>query len=135
MAANKTYNTSKALTTTTTVNILNPGTTTGGTPALTVNLRIVVKHIRATNTTNANINVAMWKGATGANAVGTEYGFGGVATAGALNAGTGTTIPANDSRDYYPAANGMIFETTDFLVAGASAAGVTLDIEGEIGLA
>jgi hypothetical protein len=135
MAQNKTYNRSFPLTTNTATNIINPGTTTGGTPALTANLRILIRHIRITNTNSVAINVALWKGLTVANTVGTEYGFGGTATAGALDANKGTTVPANSSVDYYPGGQGMIFETTDFLVGGASAAGCTLDAEGEIGLA
>ncbi len=135
MAANKPFNLNVALTTTTTTNILNPGTTTGGTGmgSLNGNLYFIVTHIRLVNKTNAAAFCALWKGATGANTAGTEFAFAGAATAGALNANTGVSVPANSYVDWY---GRVPFYTADFLVGGcATATAVTLNLEGEIGVA
>lgn len=138
MPAMKGYSRVVALSTTTTTNLINPGTTTGGvgtTAAPNANLLVLLTHIRIVNTTNAAKFVALWKGATGGNAVGTEFEFGGTATAGALDANTGATVPANSYIDAYPGGPGQIFTTSDFLVGGASAAGCTFIAEGYIGVA
>lgn len=121
-----------ALTTTTTTNILNPPTLTGGTgmPGTTVNTYLLLKHIRVTNKTNAAANFALWIGATGANAAGTEAMAGGAATAGALNAGTGVSVAANNFFDWYSPV-GKRINVADFLVGGAGTA-TTLTIEGEM---
>lgn len=122
-----------ALTTTTTTNILNPPTLTGGTglAGTNSNTYLVLRHIRVVNKTNGAINFALWLGATGANAAGTEILAGGAATAGALNSGTGVSVPANSYVDWY----GMLrMDPADYLVGGASAAGLTIDGEGEIGI-
>ena len=75
----------------------------------------------------------MWLGATGANAAGTEVVFGGAATTGALNAGTGVSIAANNYVDWY---GQMRMDTSDFLVGGAgTATALTFEAEGEIGVA
>lgn len=139
MASNKKFTFGpQALTTTTTVNQLNPGTTAGGvlnggnfTSGNYTNLQITLTHIRVVNKTNAAIFVALWKGATGANAAGTEAIWGGAATAGALNANTGVAVPANGTLDWNGA---LLLVPADFLVGGASAAGCTIEGEGEIGV-
>ena len=134
----KPYSRVVALSTTTTTNLINPGTTTGGvgtTASPNANLLVVLTHIRITNYTNSSKLVALWKGATGANAAGTEFEFAGIATAGALDANTGATVPANSYIDAYLGGPGSIFTTADFLVGGASATGCTLIAEGYIGVA
>lgn len=113
-----------ALTTTLTTNILNPATTTGGVSAggtTYANTYILVRHIHVSNKTTAAATFSLWKGATGANAAGTEF------------IGTGVSVPANSYLDFYGV---WRFDVTDFLVGGASAAtALTLEMEGEIGLA
>jgi hypothetical protein len=127
-----------ALTATTTTNLINPGTTTGGTGTTAApndKLLVIITHIRVANTTNATKSFALWKGATGANTAGTEFYAAGTATAGALDANTGVSVPANSFVDFYPGAPGNLFTTSDFLVGGASATGLTLTAEGYIGVA
>jgi len=113
-----------ALSNTLTTNILNPGTTTGGVASTSApydKLRIVLRHIRIVNKTAGAVTFSLYLGATGANAAGTEV------------IGTGYSVAANSAFDWY----GMLpFDTTDFLVGGASAAtSLTIEAEGEIGLA
>jgi hypothetical protein len=122
-----------ALTVTTTTNILNPPTLTGGTGLSGTNSAtfLLLRHIRITNKTNAVINTGLWLGATGANTSGTECFAAGTASAGALTAGTGFAIAANSAQDFYGA---LRLDTADFLVGGAAAVGCTIEGEGEIGI-
>jgi hypothetical protein len=138
MAANKPVRFGPvALTTTTTTNILNPPTLTGGTglAGTNTNTFLLLKHIRVVNKTNAAASFALWLGATGANAAGTEAIAGGAATAGALNAGTGVSVQPGVPFDWYAAGIGMRMETADYLVGGAgTATALTIEGEGEIGI-
>lgn len=112
-----------ALTATTTTNILNPGTTTGGVgmPTGSGNLYFIIKHIRIVNKTTGSVTFSLWKGASGGNVAGTEV------------YGSGQSVGANDYVDIYPL---LRLDTTDFLVGGASAANsLTFFAEGEIGVA
>jgi hypothetical protein len=121
-----------ALTITTTTNILNPGTTTGGTgmPLTSGNLYFILKHVRIGNKTASNANVALWLGLTGANTAGTEAIAVGAASAGALT--QGVQVPANSYIDWY---GYLRMDAADFLVGGASAAtALTFEAEGEIGV-
>lgn len=122
-----------ALSTTTTTNILNPPTLTGGTGLHGTNAStyLILKHIRINNKTNAAVNAALWFGATGANTSGTEDFFAGAATAGALNANTGIVVAANSSQEWFGYKR---MDVADFLVGGASAAGLTISGEAEIGV-
>lgn len=122
MAANKIFNFGPiALTATLTTNILNPPTATGGVNAGSSANYIVLKHIRVVNKTAGAVTVSLWRGATGANAAGTEFAW------------QATSVPANSYLDWY---GSVRFDTADFLVGGASA-GTSLSIqgEGEIGVA
>lgn len=123
-----------ALTTTTTTNILNPPTLTGGTglAGTNANTYLILRHIRVVNKTNTAAFFALWLGATGANAAGTEVIAAGAATAGALNAGTGVSVAANSVVDWY----GLLrVDVADFLVGGAgTATALTIEGEGEIGV-
>lgn len=123
-----------ALTTTTTTNIINAPTVSGGTGLAGTNSAtyLIIRHIRVVNKTNGAVNFALWLGATGANTAGTEAIAGGAATTGALNAGTGVSVAANGVFDYYGA---LRMDTADFLVGGASNTGLTLTAEGEIAVA
>jgi hypothetical protein len=123
-----------ALTTTTTTNIWNPPTLTGGTglAGTNTNTYLVIRHVRVVNKTNAAASLALWLGATGANTAGTEAIFGGAATAGALNAGTGVSVPANSYVDWY---GQLRVDVADFIVGGAgTATALTIEAEGEIGI-
>lgn len=78
-----------------------------------------IKHIRLNNKTGAAITVTLYKGATGASAAGTEFAFAAV------------SVPANQSLDYN--SPGTPFYSTDFLTGVATATGVTMNVEAEIG--
>jgi hypothetical protein len=121
-----------ALSATSTTNILNPPTLTGGTglAGTNSNTYLILRHIRVVNKTAGAVNVALWLGATGANAAGTEAIFGGAASAGSLT--QGVSVPANSYLDWY----GLLrMDVADFLVGGASAAtSLTIEGEGEIGV-
>ena len=134
MAANKVVRFGPvSLTTTTTTNVLNPPTVTGGTGVAGTNTAtyLIVRHVRVVNTTTASISFAMFLGTTGVNTQTTAFGFGGQATAGALTASTGVPVAAGSYVDWY---GQLRMDTADFLVGGASAAGLTFQAEGEIGL-
>jgi len=123
-----------ALTTTTTTNIFNPPTLTGGTGVhgTSTNTYFVLRHLRVVNKTNVACNFALWLGATGANAAGTESIAGGAASAGALTTNTGVTVAANSVFDWYGA---LPIEVADFLVGGAqTATALTIEGEGELGI-
>lgn len=110
-----------ALTTTTTTNILNPPTVTGGVNGGSSPTYIVLKHIRIVNKTGSAATFSLWLGATGANAAGTEV------------IGTALSVAANTAYDWY----GMLrLDSTDFLVGGAgTTTALTITGEGEIGIA
>ena len=113
-----------ALTATTTTNILNPQTLTGGVSAggtSNTSTYIVLRHIRIVNKTATAATFSLYIGATASNTAGTEF------------MGTAQSVPANSYVDWY----GMVrLDSTDFLVGGASAATtLTLEAEGEIGVA
>ncbi len=121
-----------ALTTTTTTNILNPGTTTGGTgmPLTSGNLYFLIDHIRITNKTTSAAQVALWISTTGDNGAGKEFAFGGIASAGALT--DGVSVPAQSYVDWY----GLVrLDVADFLVGGAgTTTALTFEAEGEVGI-
>lgn len=82
---------------------------------------IIIKHMRLNNKTGAGVTCTLYKGATGASAAGTEFGF------------VAVTVPANSSLDWYGQAR---FDSADFLTGVAGAAtSLVLNIEAEIGLA
>lgn len=113
-----------ALTNTYTTNLLNPGTTTGGTNSTSApydKLTIILYHIRVLNITNGAVTFRLFVGATGGNAAGTEIAV-------------DKSCPANDWVDlWFP--KGLRLRTADFLVGGASAGtSLTIQGEGEIGV-
>ena len=120
-----------ALTTTTTTNILNPPTLTGGTglAGTNSNTYMVLRHVRVVNTTAGALQVALWLGTTGTNSSGKEVIFGGIASGGALT--DGVSIAAQSYADWYGL---MRVDTADYLVGGASNTGLTIEGEGEIGI-
>lgn len=121
MASNKVFNLGPvALTTTMTTNILNPAAASGGVNGGSSGQYIVLRHIRILNK-GAAATFSLWRGATGANAAGTEV------------VGTAQSVAANSAYDWYGA---MRFDTTDFLVGGSdTATRLTLQAEGEVGVA
>ena len=124
MASNKLISVGPvALTNVMTTNILNTAVTSlSGPVGFTMTQPyIVLRHIRIVNKTAGAVSFSLWKGATGGNVAGTEV------------VGTALSVAANSSYDWY----GMMrFDSTDFLVGGASAStSLTFQAEGEIGLA
>ncbi len=112
-----------ALTNTLTTNILNPGTTTGGTgmPATSTNLYFLIRHIRIVNITAGAVTCTFAIGTTGV-----------VASSANAFLGFGLSVPANSYVDWYGI---LTLEIADFLVGGASAAtSLTFEAEGEIGI-
>lgn len=112
-----------ALTTTLTTNIFNTNITslTGPVGYTQTQPYAIVRHARVTNKTATAATVSLWKGATGANAAGTEWVWSAV------------SVPANSYLDWYGIAR---FDSTDFLVGGSgTATALTLVLEGELGLA
>ena len=123
MAANKIVRFGPvALTTTLTTNILNHGTTTGGTgmPATSANLYFVLRHIRIVNKTVSAATFSLFIGATAGNVAGTEF------------MGIGNSVPANSFVDWYGA---LPMDVADFLVGGAGTTlALTFEAEGELGV-
>jgi hypothetical protein len=110
-----------ALTTTLTTNILNPAAASGGVNAGSSGQYIILRHIRIVNKTASAATFSLWRGATGANAAGTEV------------VGIGLSVAANSAYDWYGI---MRFDTGDFLVGGAgTATALSIQGEGEIGVA
>lgn len=133
MAGNKTFRLGPvALTTTTTTNILNPPAASGGVGAGASGQYIILRHVRVVNKTATAAFFALWLGATGANAAGTEVIAAGTATAGALDANRGISVAGNSAFDWY----GMLrLDVADFLVGGAGTTlALVIDGEGEIGV-
>lgn len=123
MASNKIFNFGPvALTNALTTNILNCNVTSlAGPVGFTMTQPyLIIRHIRIVNKTNGAVTFSLWKGATGANAAGTEV------------VGTGQSVAANSSYDWY---GQMRLDAADFMVGGASAAtSLTISGEGEIGV-
>ena len=112
-----------ALTTTLTTNILNCGITslTGPIGFTATQPYLLIKHVRVTNKTASPANVSLWKGATGANAAGTEWNWSAV------------PVPANSWIESFQQSR---LDSPDFIVGGSSApTALTIVFEGEIGFA
>jgi hypothetical protein len=123
MASNKSFNFGPvALTTTLTTNILNPNVTSVAGPVgfTMTQPYIILRHVRIVNKTAGPVTFSLWKGATGANAAGTEV------------IGQGTSVPANSYVDWYGI---MRFDAADFLVGGAgTTTALSIQGEGELGV-
>lgn len=117
---NKTFNFSVALTTTLTTNLLNPPAASGGINGGSSAQYIILKKLRAVNKTAGAATISLWKGATGANAAGTEFQWNAQSIA---------------PHSFVEVFGWMRFDATDFLVGGSdTATAVTLEGEGEIGV-
>lgn len=123
MAANRILNGEPiALTTTLTTNILNCALTSLAGPVGYTQTQpyLVIRHIRIYNKTTSAATFSLWKGATGANAVGTEF------------IGTGISVPPNQGLDFVGI---WRFDAADFLVGGSNTAtALTILFDGEIGV-
>jgi hypothetical protein len=135
MASNKIMRSGPTLlTTTTTTNLLNPGTTTGGTGIANLNTYVIISVVRlGCILTTGSAACAAWIGTTGVNTTATAWaGMPGQASAGALTAGSGLVLAAQQSI-YIPCY--LVLETADFFVGGAgTTTAITIDFEYEIGL-
>lgn len=121
MAQNKKFNLAPtALTNTLTTNILNPATASGGVNAGSSAQYLLINNIHIVNKTAGAVTFSLWKGATGANAAGTEL----------FNA---QSVAANSVYDWNGPA--IRFDAADFLVGGASAnTSLTISASGEVGV-
>lgn len=125
MAANKAVRFGPTTLTVAAKNLVNPGTATAGTgispgPAT---LYVLVKHLRFVNTSAAPITISMFIGATAGSAAGTEF------------IGSTLSVGGNSFADWYGGSPGLRLDNADFLTATASATGVTVVGEGEVGVA
>jgi len=122
MPSNKPFNFGPiALTATPTTNILNPAAASGGVNGGASGQYILLKHVRIVNKTAGAVTFSLWKGATGANAAGTEV------------IGQAQSVAANSAYDWYGL---MRFDVADFLVGAASAiTSLSIQGEGEVGVA
>lgn len=110
-----------ALTTTLTTNILNPPTVTGGVNAGSSPCYIILSRISIVSKSTGTVTCTFYKGASAANAAGTEF------------IANGYPIPPNGRQDFFGL---WRFESTDFLVGGANVAtALTIEGAGEIGVA
>ena len=111
-----------ALTNTLTTNIIAPAAAGASAVGYTATATyIIIRHIRIVNKTAASATFTLYKGATGANAAGSEV------------VGTAYPVGANSAFDWY----GMmrLEGANGFLVGGASAnTTLTFQAEGEVGL-
>jgi len=134
MASNTTFSFGPVLlTTTTTTNILNPGTTTGGvncTGSPYDKLYLILKYLRVMNQTLSPVSFALWLGSTGTNSTSACFAFPGIASGAALT--NGVSVPATNFVDWYGIRR---VSQADFLVGGAGTATALVIIGGgEIGI-
>lgn len=107
-------------------NLLNPGTTTGGVnmPGGSTNLYFLIRKIRIINKDTSARTFALYIGATGGSAAGTEFG------------GKDLSVPANSYIDIPCGGQGLRLDVADFLTGVASVVStLVLEAEGEIGVA
>lgn len=108
-----------ALTGTLATNILQPaaaGSGTGYTPTASY---IILRHMRVVNTTGGALAVSLFVGASASAAAGTEFAW------------SATSVPANSYLDWFGYRKLL---TANFLTGGSTTTGLTLNIEGEIGV-
>jgi hypothetical protein len=118
---NKTFNFGPiALTNTLTTNILNPPTASGGINGGSSSQYIIITHFRVVSKITGLAKVSLWKGATGANAAGTEFLW------------NSTPVQPNQSIEVF---GRWRFDAADFLVGGSdTATALSIEGEGEIGV-
>jgi hypothetical protein len=122
MAQNKILNIQPiALTATLTTNILNPAVTSVAGPIgfTMTQPYLILRAIKVVNKTAGAVTFSLWKGATGANAAGTELYI-------------AQSVPANS---VFSDVVLLRLDSGDFIVGGASAAtSLTIIFAGEIGV-
>ena len=121
MASQRTYDLGPvAMSATFTTNIFNCAVTSlAGPVGLTLSQPYaILRQLRIVNVTGSAATFTLWKGATGANAAGTEF------------LGKATSVAGNSYFEWFGAAR---FASTDFLVGGASS-GATLTLWGIVEL-
>lgn len=121
MATNKKFRFGPiALTTTMTTNLLSPPGATGGVNAGSSPMYIILRRLTIVNTNSATRRFSLWLGASTTNAVGKEI------------IGSGTPVVGNNP---YQWAGELRLDYLEHLVGGADASGLTIEGEGEIGVA
>ena len=81
---------------------------------------ILLRHIRVINTTAGALAVSLFKGVAATAAAGTEFAF------------SATVVPANSYLDW----NGLLrLDSGSVLCGGSTTTGLTIEGEGEIGMA
>jgi len=122
MASNKSFRFGPAAIAATVANILNCNVTSlSGPVGFTMSQPyLLLRHIRIVNTTAGALTFTGYIGATGASAAGTEF------------LGKGLSVAANSYVDWYGA---LRLDVADFLTGVGSATGLTIEGEGEIGVA
>jgi len=121
MAQNKRLNIQPVALTVSAANYINPKLTSaaGGVGVVCTQPYVLIRHIRAINTSATPTTVSAWKGGTAGSASGTEYLW------------AGTPIAGNGVLDWY---GELRLDSTDFLTALAAIASVTLNFDSaEIG--
>jgi hypothetical protein len=113
------------LSTTLTTNIYSPPTGAGGVGAAATGQLATIRHIQIVNRTALAATFSLFKGATGANAAGTEV------------IGIGRSVPANSVVDWF---GQMVFNADiaggAFLVGGSGTLNaLTIILEGELAVA
>lgn len=120
------------------VNIYSPPTgITGGVavPATITNAYYIFKKIRVVNTLAAALSFALWKQITigAAPVAGKEFIWGGTATLLVLDVGRGQSVAGGAQVEWSGTARLAGDEADKFLVGVASAVGLTIEAEAEIG--
>jgi hypothetical protein len=116
VAQNKKLNIQPVALTTSAADYLNSTITTltGGVGWVATQPYILLRHVRAINTSPTPASVTLYKGLTAGSASGTEYMW------------CGKNIPGNDSVEWF---GELRLDATDFLSGLASAATVTLNFD------
>jgi hypothetical protein len=136
MAANKIVTLGPiTLTTSTTTNIWQPPTTTGGInlPENVGYCYYIIRHIWVGNKTGAQAKVCLFKSTTGDNSAGREIVFPGAAAGGALS--QGVTVQGNQTLHWIGALRLDALDTNKFIVGGSdTASALTIEAEAEMGI-
>lgn len=121
MASNKKFRFGPlALSTTLSTNLLSPPTATGGVNAGSSPMYIVLRRLTVVNTNSGTKTFSLWLGPTTSNASGKEV------------IGNGMSVTGHGA---YQWAGELRIDANEYLVGGANSTGMTIEGEGEIGVA
>jgi hypothetical protein len=121
MATNKKFRFGPlALTTTLTTDLLSPPQSTGGVNAGASPMYVLLRRVAVVNTGSATRTFSLWLGASGSNTGGKEI------------IGSGMPVTGHSTFTW---AGEMRIDSGEFMVGGASGSGLTIEGEGEIGVA